>query len=64
MRNLNRNRRTIYYALRTGETPNVDEYGNETSESTPTYSAITLLRCNVSAAVGSEVVQAFCRAGV
>lgn len=59
MRNLNRNRRTIYYALHTGEIPNVDEYGNETSESTPTYGLITALRCNVSAVTGAEAVQAF-----
>lgn len=59
MRNLNRNKRTIYYALRTGETVNVDEYGNETSESTPTYGEKTALRCNVSAASGEDAVQAF-----
>ena len=59
MRNLNRNRRKIYYALRTGETPNVDEYGNETSESTPTYGSIVALDCNVSASSGDEAIQAF-----
>lgn len=59
MRSLNRNRRTIYYALRIGETANVDEYGNETGESTPTYGDAVELGCNVSAATGEEAVQAF-----
>ncbi len=59
MRNLNRNRRPIYYALRTGEKVNVDEYGNETGERTPTYGDPIALCCNVSAASGQEAVQAF-----
>lgn len=59
MRSLNRNRRGIYYALRVGEVANVDEYGNETGESTPTYGDPVEMRCNVSAATGEEAVQAF-----
>ena len=59
MRSLHRNRRTIYYALRTGETANVDEYGNETGESTPTYGDVVQMGCNISAATGEEAVQAF-----
>ena len=59
MRSLNRNKRSIYYALCTGETANVDEYGNETGESTPTYGETTALRVNISAASGEEAVQAF-----
>lgn len=59
MRNLNRNKRLIYYALRTGEKADVDEYGNETGESTPTYGEKQALMCNVSAATGTEAVQAF-----
>ena len=59
MRSLNRNKRKIYYALRTGDIINVDEYGNETGESTPTYGERTALMCNVSAATGQEAVQAF-----
>lgn len=59
MRNLNRNKREIYYALRTGETLNLDKYGNETGESTPAYGENIALRCNVSAATGQEAVQAF-----
>ena len=59
MRSLNRNKRLAYYALRTGEIANKDEYGNETGESTPTYGKIEALRVNVSAASGEEAVQAF-----
>lgn len=59
MRSLNRNKRLIYYALRTGETVNIDEYGNETGESTPTYTEPVELHCSVSAARGEDAVQAF-----
>ena len=59
MRSLNRNKRYVRYALRTGETANVDEYGNETGESTPTYGTIEALRVNISAASGVEATEAF-----
>lgn len=59
MRGLNRNKREIYYALYEGETLNIDEYGNETGESTPNYGEPIALRCNVSSAMGEDVVQAF-----
>lgn len=59
MRSLNRNKRPVRYALHTGDTLNYDEYGNETGESTPTYGEPVALNCNISAAVGEEVVQAF-----
>lgn len=59
MRGLNRNKREIYYALLTGETTNVDEYGNETGERSPTYGEKTALMANVSAATGREAVEAF-----
>ena len=59
MRSLNRNKRLIYYALRTGDLANVDEYGNETGERTPTYGKKTALMCHVSAATGQEAVEAF-----
>ena len=59
MRSLNRNKRKIYYALRTGDLANVDEYGNETGERTPTYGEKIALMCSVSAATGQEAVQAF-----
>ena len=59
MRDLNRNKRLIYYALRTGSHSDVDEYGNETGESTPTYGERKALMCNISASTGAEAVQAF-----
>ena len=59
MRGLNRNKRTVYYALRTGDEVNLDEYGNETGETTPRYGDAVMLRCNVSAATGQEAVEAF-----
>ncbi len=59
MRSLNRNKRLIHYALRTEETVIIDEYGNETGESTPTYTEPVALYCNVSAAQGEDAVQAF-----
>jgi hypothetical protein len=59
MRSLNRNKRSVYYALYTGEETNHDEYRNETSESTPTYGDPVALACNVSAATGAEAVHAF-----
>lgn len=59
MRSLNRNKRLIYYAKRTSEVANIDEYGNETGETTPVYTTPTPLYCNVSAAYGEEIVSAF-----
>jgi hypothetical protein len=59
MRNLNRNKRLIYYALRTGDTPILDEYGNETGEFARTFTEPTALYCSVSAAQGEDAVQAF-----
>lgn len=59
MRNLIRNARQIYYARRTGERRNVDIAGYETGEVTVTYSAPVVLRCNVSATVGEDAVEAF-----
>lgn len=59
MRNLNRNKRLLYYANRTSEIANIDEYGNETGETTPVYGVATPLLCNVSAAIGEDAVSAF-----
>ena len=59
MRGLHRNRRKIYYAVRIGDKANLDEYGNETGESTPTYGEEIALMSNVSAATGQEAVEAF-----
>lgn len=59
MRTLNRNKRTIYYALLTGEDTTLDEYGNETGEPKPVYGDAVELKCNVSATTGADAVQAF-----
>jgi hypothetical protein len=60
MRTLNRNKRSIYYALLTGEVDeSVDEYGNETGEPVPVYGDAVELKCNVSAATGADAVQAY-----
>lgn len=59
MRTLGRNKRLIYYALRTGEIADIDEYGNETGDITPVYGEPVELYCNVSAAAGEDMVQAF-----
>jgi len=59
MRNLNRNKRHLYYALQVGEAKDTDEYGNETGEVTPIYGDAVNLQANVSAASGADAVQAF-----
>lgn len=59
MRSLNRNKRQIHYALYEGDEPILDEYGNETGESSPIYGDKIPLRCNVSSTSGEEAVQAF-----
>lgn len=59
MRSLNKNKRPIHYALFIKDEPILDEYGNETSESMPTYGDIKELRCNVSASTGEDAVQVF-----
>lgn len=59
MRELNRNKRKIYYALLIGEEKIYDEYGNETSETVPVYGEKTELMCNVSATSGVDEVSAF-----
>lgn len=59
MRTLNRNKRQIYYALHIDDVPEVDEYGNETSETVPVYDPPVALSVNISAASGADAVQAF-----
>lgn len=59
MRSLNKNKRQIFYALYLNDEPILDEYGNETGENNPIYGDTKELRCNVSAAVGEEAVEAF-----
>ena len=59
MRDLRKNQRTLYYALRTGEIENTDASGYLTGESTPTYGKIEMLRGHVSASVGNDTVLEF-----
>jgi hypothetical protein len=59
MRSLERNKRTLHYAVYLGEEPLFDDQGFETGESVPTYGEIIELRCNISAASGEEAVEAF-----
>lgn len=59
MRNLNRNKRLMYYALQVDEAIDLDEYGNETGETTPIYGESVAAKYNISAATGAEAVQAF-----
>ena len=59
MRDLNRNKRTLYYALYLGETEIVDANGNLTGESEPAYGNIEMLRVNVSASAGTDATEAF-----
>lgn len=59
MRSLQRNKRTMYYALYVEDKPIIDEYGNETSETEPVYTAPKEFRGNVSAATGEDIAQAF-----
>ena len=59
MRDLRKNQRTLYYALRTGEIENTDASGYLTGESTPTYGKIEMLRGHVSASVGNDTVSEF-----
>jgi len=59
MRSLNKNKRTIFYALYKGDSLLLDEQGYETGESEPTYGEITELRCNISSASGEEAFEAF-----
>jgi hypothetical protein len=59
MRSLERNKRTLHYAVYLGEEPLLDDQGFETGESVPTYGEIIELRCNISAASGEEAVEAF-----
>lgn len=59
MRNQQRNKRTLYYALYTGTEKVFDDYGNDTGEIKSIFSAPIELKVNISAAVGEEAVQVF-----
>jgi hypothetical protein len=59
MRNLERNKRELWYAIQVGSTPIVDEYGNDTLEVEVAFSSPLYLKANVSASVGQEAVEVF-----
>lgn len=60
MRSLNRNKRSIYYALPTEEEKKLyDEYGNETGETEIVFGDAVKLDINVSAATGEDAVASF-----
>lgn len=59
MRDLNRNKRELWYSLPEGSKPILDEYGNDTLEVEPVFSSPAHLRANVSANVGQEAIEVF-----
>lgn len=59
MRNLNRNKRKLWYATPAGNTPILDDYGNDTLEVEAVFSSPLYLQANVSANVGQEAVEVF-----
>ena len=59
MRDVQRNKQTIYYALRTGHTENLDEYGNVTGTYTEEYSEPIKLRINVGVPKGTIELERF-----
>ena len=59
MRCMARNKTTIYYALYTGQTEIVDEYGNVTGQYSVTYGNPTKMLGNVSAAQGEMQTREF-----
>lgn len=59
MRELERNKRTIYYALFDKNEPILDDDGNDTGEVRPSYFAPVELRINVSPALGESATRQF-----
>ena len=59
MRSLQRSCRDLYYANRISEEPIIDDYGNDTLETRSVYGKPTLLKLNVSANVGQDMVNVF-----
>ena len=59
MRELERNKRKIYYALFDKNEPILDDDGNDTGEVRPTYFAPVELRINVSPALGESSTRQF-----
>lgn len=59
MRNLNRNKRELWYATLVGSTPILDEYGNDTLEVEAVFSPPLPFKANVSANAGQEAIEVF-----
>ena len=59
MRNLNRNKRNLWYTVPVGSTPILDEYGNDTLEVEWMFSSPLPFQANVSANVGQEAIEVF-----
>ena len=59
MRNLNRNKRDLWYTVPVGSTPILDEYGNDTLEVEWMFSSPLPFQANVSAHVGQEAIEVF-----
>ena len=59
MRNFTRNQRKLWYAVPIGNTPILDEYGNDTLEVEVAFSSPLPFQANVSANVGLEATQVF-----
>ena len=59
MRCMVRNKATFYYALYTGQTEIVDEYGNATGQYSVTYGVPTKMLGNISAAQGEMQTRQF-----
>lgn len=59
MRNLIRNKRSLWYAVPVGSTPILDEYGNDTLEVEVAFSSPLPFQANVSANVGQEAIEVF-----
>jgi hypothetical protein len=59
MRNLIRNKRSLWYAVPVGSTPILDEYGNDTLEVEMEFSSPLPFQANISANVGQEAIEVF-----
>lgn len=59
MKIMERNKQSFYYCLYSGKTAVVDAEGNETGESSLTYSTEVLMKANVSAATGYAQIEQF-----